>query len=106
MFIKTASQWDKDVIAGCQYYYESRSVGVDTKDKGEENTMDEGDEDNIEDENSFENQSIYNCVSEKRFSFFKIYVNTNEINSLILQMRTLFNMKRLKDRIRSIFMVN
>ena len=41
MFIETAGQQDRDVIAGCQYYYESKSVGVNTKDKGEEDTMDE-----------------------------------------------------------------
>ena len=55
MFLETASQHDRDVIAGSWYYYESKSVVVNKSNKGEENIMDEGNEDDIEDEDCFEN---------------------------------------------------
>ena len=57
-FICDANQWDKDVVAGCQYYYESLSEGRKNEMENGEMEMDMTRDDEMIDNDNDPNESV------------------------------------------------
>jgi hypothetical protein len=72
-FMEMATQQDRDVVAGSQYYYETRTVAANKKNKEEENCINEDDDHNIENEDRFENQFHQTCVCFFLCLFFSFF---------------------------------
>ena len=79
LFIQSASQRDKDVISGSQYYYESKDVVNERgfEEEMETNVVNRGeDDDDIEDENLDESAvnipMVSRCLKKKLPFFFLI----------------------------------
>jgi hypothetical protein len=106
-FMEITNQRDKDVVAGCQYYYESKSIArnreyEDEKDVGK----DEREEDNedVDLENELQrNETVFQFVS-VTCTFF--WTNLKVTYRIPLLMMMLFNMKKCKGKIRNIGMVS
>ena len=67
-YMRTVTQWDRDVVAGCQYYYDSR-MAVGNRDDTEEGMdvdvdMHHEDNDVIEDENEIIDENLPTSVSD------------------------------------------
>ena len=104
MFILNANQRDKDVVAGCQYYYESRSdlVNREVEEERDHESDDEHDDD-FERHDDLPIESIASSVSD---SFFQIKTQTKKTVRHLSVMKMLHVMKSCKDKIKNIFMVN
>jgi hypothetical protein len=53
--MRTATQRDRDVVAGSQYYYETKTVATNKNNEEEENSLNKDDDHDIENEDRFEN---------------------------------------------------
>lgn len=70
VYMENASQRDKDVVAGCQYYYETKNVAVNRSAEEEIETTEDHFNDNNNDEMDIDDESQF----ETTVSFFiKIY---------------------------------
>ena len=103
MFVENACQWDKDVIAGCQYYYESKNVaanGVIDNENDFDVNEDREDENPVKDN---EENNVMN-ISVSATDVFLIYLLKPVSHLLVMKMSNIT--KDCKDMIKNTFMVS
>jgi hypothetical protein len=105
-FFENASRRDRDVISGCQYYYESKNIAV--EEKGEKENDVEWDiinenDDEQQMEDNFQERSMETSVG----AFLELSTTLlKKKNRFLLMTKMFFVMKKCKDTTKNTYMDN